>query len=348
MIAQQSKPSSVTGAMEPARPLRWLSTMVVSLLLVGCTAFSGGSPSIRAAAPSASAAPSRSPAPGPSSSVEPSAASTPVRPTPIPAEPIEATEERDGISVTLALERDRVRAGDPLRFVIRAANAGRGPAAWADGQCNLIASVRIVGPPAPPEPAGRSWSGDAEILKRTTLATDRPAGAALTLEQWERGDRSGGCDSLGGIVDEISVGGQSEFGGVWPGTTSTGAPVPGGPYIATAAFPYLGLSADTPSGGWSPDDIDPITVSVPVTVVPVVRPQVSPGEAMDAVLEDPEFAAWLPSLVRERWDGGDLRYEDGSWVFVLGFDMEAGRAEVRVDASTGIVVDRSLPDIDQT
>jgi hypothetical protein len=69
---------------------------------------------------------------------------------------------------------------------------------------------------------------------------------------------------------------------------------------------------------------------------------------MDAVLEDPEFAAWLPSLVRERWDGGDLRYEDGSWVFVLGFDMEAGRAEVRVDASTGIVVDRSLPDIDQT
>jgi hypothetical protein len=326
------------------RPTLAISLAASIVALAGC-----GFAPLATSEPSAAVmtAPASSAAPTSVASGAPSATPVPSPATPIPADPIEATVESEGISVTLALERDRIRAGDPLRFVIRAVNDGAGVAVWAGGECNLVSAVRVEGPPVPQEPMGRIWDGDADILKRISISSDRPPGAALTTEQWDRGDREGGCDSLGGIVDEIPSGGQTDTPGIWPATTSTGAPVSGGDYLATATFPFLGRRADTPAHGWSPDDITPITVSVPLVVVPVDGPSLSAGEAMDVVLADPAFAAWLATLTRERWDGSDLHYEAGQWVFVLDFDEDARRAGLRIDAAPGVVVDRTLPDIGQ-
>jgi hypothetical protein len=275
--------------------------------------------------------PSVSPTVGPSSTVEP-------EPT-IEAIPTDATAERDGMIVTLTLGAQRIVAGDALALTIRVRNDGPGVASFVGTDCQVVSAISIEGPRLPERAPGRTWDGDAGILKETTLSGDAPFGPALTRDQWEAGWLEGGCDSIGHVA-QIDAGQTVTLDGIWPTITTFGEPVRGGQYRITLPLGYLGRERNP--------DLDqvprPIEASGVVVIEPAaVPPGISPAQAIDTVLADPMFAAWLARLPLERWDGGDLRYGDGQWRFTLGFDTGEGEARVTLDAISGLVIERQLP-----
>ena len=283
------------------------------------------------ASSSPSVAPTVEPTVGPTSIVEPGPS--------IEAIPIDVTAERDGMIVTLTLGAQRIAAGDPLALTIRVRNDGPGVASFVGTDCQVVSAVSIEGPRLPERDPGRTWEGDADILKRTTLSGDAPFGPALTRAQWEAGWLEGGCDAVGHVA-QLNAGQTVTLDGIWPTLTPFGEPVRGGQYRVTLALGYLGREPDPDL-----DDVpSPIEASGVVVIEPAtVPPGISPAQAMDTVLADPTFAAWLARLPLERWDGGDLRYGDRQWRFTVGFDMGEGEARVRVDAISGLVLERQLP-----
>lgn len=273
----------------------------------------------------------------PTSSIESPGAQAPA------GQPVSATNQADGVIVTLAISADRVTAGDRIRIRISALNAGLGPVAYEAGGCGPIMGIAVSGPPLPARPVDGPPQG-----------TD--GAAVLGLAKWsalsQGGTQPDGIRSAN-LPDDTAMACTADlrYEDIAPGATFTdeaiwiarigdGAPAPAGEYRVDFGFPFAGRRSkdDVPFEG---KVVTPIPVSVPLTVEIGPKVAVDAEAAIDAAIAHPEVAAWAErSLTRERLEGATITMPDGRWRLEIKY--AGGRTEVFVDPVTGEVVETRL------
>jgi hypothetical protein len=244
--------------------------------------------------------------------------------------------ERDGVVVTLALERDPLPSGSSSRARVTVINTSTAPRRWQGGGCDLPATIEILTAAEVTPAEGRQWPGTAGQFKSLLRPNPGPSRVGTYLD--ERFAQPANsivlCPANLG-VNTLEPGQRVAMTGVWDGQVNGVAAV-GGAATVRATFPYLG-SAAGPGPNIDPSDLShAIVVALSVDIAPPARPLLSPGEAIDGALANAEFAAWLTAAgPMAAWEGVDMEGRDGISVVILYVHGQAGRATV--DRATGAV-----------
>jgi hypothetical protein len=255
------------------------------------------------------------------------------QPSNVPPEPSPdpVTVARDGLVVTLAVDRPTLPAAGRTWVSVSVENTSSEVRLWRGGGCNPLADITIrTATAVTPEP-GRNWDGLAATFK-DLLAQANQASDTGFFEDERFVDQVAGvvCPADLG-VNQISAGQRLEMRAAWDGEIQ-GVPAPPGPARIVASFPYLGAAG-------KPDAPEPIEATVKVAIAnPGIR-LLSRGQAIDAALGDPEFAGWLASADMTAWCGVDLQSQGRSYVVILSLNRLGATVDGRatVDRETGSV-----------
>jgi hypothetical protein len=111
-------------------------------------------------------------------------------------------------------------------------------------------------------------------------------------------------------------------------TTQSGAPNLPGDYVATFGF---ALSLDRPGA-------DPlVSVEVPIRVKDPGEPApIARDTAARLILRDERVLAWHEDVPLARWNGSELVYANGAWVYLVRFDTSR-LFVVEADGKTGVI-----------
>lgn len=256
-------------------------------------------------------------------------------PTPIPSAPFgSATVEEDGVIVTLVIDRAATFFGQRVWAEVTVENSGSDAVVWGHSStCTWPAGVWLAAGPAQ-LPYGRTdWPGDHGVLKNVSVLRTDAIGFGFVPEEVVDFEGNWGC--TGDLVmDELAPGASLSHRFAWDTVGVGGMPAPGGIYIAESTFMYFGR------GDVSPDvlhDEFEVTARVALDVEGLAVDFLSPGEAMDLLLEDPAFTRQLAAVPRERWTGSDFRWEDETWVLELRLRNPDEALVATVDAVSGEV-----------
>lgn len=269
---------------------------------------------------------------------------------PVPPEgplALSASAERDGVRITITLDRDPVPAGEPTWVTTELTNIGADDLIYAGDGCGPRIHVGGSMPDIGWRP-GLEWPGKAGDYKEWGIdrrdLTDGvihigfvPAGFV------EQGLEAGeyGCADLMN-VKRLAPGATAKNRERWSGLTMrTYAPPPTGLVTIQGTFHFYWREAE--------GERDPpraferrITVDLDAWVIGVEEPPiVHPAEAIDIALADPEFSAWL--LRRPFRNGADfvVKYDSRARTWHVGllsyYPRERTRAAV-IDAVTGELI----------
>jgi hypothetical protein len=227
----------------------------------------------------------------------------------VDAPPDTITASQDGITVTIALDRSVVEPGQSVLMTATVRNDRLIPTIVGFSDCGAPAT--ISGDVAVPwDPVGKTWDGLAGEFKR--FATEQGlAGGGVPADQpvtiYARGDP---CE-VGNEEIRLGPGASTTSIVTWTAQVVEDVPALPGDVPITVGVVY-----DRP-------DPPPAPVCNPLCglrTIPwkslaangVIRvaggaPRIlTAGEAVDALLADERFAAWLPSLPSATWSGANL------------------------------------------
>lgn len=299
------------------------------ILLVGC----GGGPTI-VDEPAGSVAPSPAPttianagatAPAPSGSPRSTPAPTPGPSEPEESLPMRASVERDGVRITINLWGDRLRAGQREVLTTTIKNTGHDTLRWMVDGCGVDVGIAVALPEARLRPGTRTvepllkayahWLRDEVRLEQPIRLRFEP-GTLLGLVDV-------GCADLG-IGRSLKPGASLSEDLVWDGQAAGQlGPPPNGPAVITATFDYWWR------GGIRDGDVareKPIVVRLESRVVGGPgQAFLSPGEAIDAALADPEFGAWVTTQILSG-SSGFVRYDPTANVWIVGLVHQQDKA----------------------
>lgn len=263
----------------------------------------------------------------------PAPSSAPGTAEPVPAR---AVVERDGVRVTLTIDRQRVEVGGRVNARVEVVNFQPGIVFWQGGGCDLKGAFHLTGPDQGPEARGRAWPGDLGILKSVSLFGG--LGGFVPPEALVQGRPMLSCPA-DLRVNELASAETVSAEAIWTTSHVNGLPAVPGPYVVSVSFPFLARQNAGPFPGDPLADRRPIDVQLPFVVEgsPVVA--ISQGQAIDAALGHGPFAAWLTDVPRARWNEGRMDYANGAWVFTLRVGGPEERAIVTIDATSGAVRD---------
>jgi hypothetical protein len=240
--------------------------------------------------------------------------------------PPPVTVARDGLLVTLTVERASLPAAARTWVPVTVDNTSNEVRMWQGGGCNFLADVRIETATAvTPEP-GRVWKGLAgrfkQLIGPPTQASNR---GSFIDERFV--DQSGVACTADLRVNEISAGQRLQMKAAWDGEIE-GVVAPPGPARIVASFPYLGLAG-------KPDAPQPIEATIGVDVVDQGVRLLSSGQAIDAALGNRDFADFLAAAGMPDWSGVDIESHGHTYIVVLSLATIEGRATV--DRQSGAV-----------
>jgi hypothetical protein len=264
----------------------------------------------------------------------------PSEPLPVLAEPLVGSVERDGIRVTVAIERSPMLAAAQTWADVEVRNVGAEDLLYAD-PCVLVGASGTVD--GATWRFGRAWDGQAAALKswamdRLHLADERVhiafapdwvVDGGLAMEEV-------GCDAM--LVVKRLAPGQAVTGrAMWNGLTfASYAPPPDGSIVLRGEFSFFWRASE---GQNPPDGAHErrIPIEVAADIVGLADPpRVHPGEAIDIALADPGFGALLRrDPVTE--GGWYLRYiiDDRAWHVARRPDVRPPDTIGVIDAFTG-------------
>lgn len=270
--------------------------------------------------------------------------------SPSPRPLLPSVVEADGIRLSLALDRDTTRHLERVTATVTIENIGSGSVFWGhSGTCVFPAAIAIH--PGRPERLrfGRmDWEGEIGILKSVTVDR-RLSTEDQTLGFWPEGwlDFEGnmGCTS-DLVTSELRAGEVLVQRLEWDAYGYYGMPATPGTYSLEAAFDFMSRGA--PPTGEEPIDAFVVRAGGTLTVEGEDVGYLHPGEAMDALLEDPGYLGLLADAPRSLWVESSLEFVDDRWEAVLWLSasdtsVDPVRALVGVvDARTGEVLDAAF------
>jgi hypothetical protein len=235
-----------------------------------------------------------------------------------------AVAERDGIRVSLTLDRAALPAGDRTLAVVTVENTTPERRLYQGGGCDFLASIDIATAAEVQPAVGQRWPGTAGRFKDLLNPTPGPSSQGMFVdERFVEPTRIVCTADLG--VNELSAGQRLEMRAIWNGEVNGVVAAPG-PARVTASFPYLGQPAGPDPFANAPQ---PIQAVIDVDVVDTGVRLLSPGQAIDAALGNAEFGAWLARAgAIERWRGVELEGSGHTLAVILIVGDQEGRASV--------------------
>lgn len=292
-------------------------------------------------APSASSTPSASPV-AHSSNDPVTPEPTPVAPPPDDPPPFAAIE-RDGVRLTLQLERNPMPSGEETWVRTVLTNDSNRVLHWGSGGCEVPVWVRGTMPNARWRPGERPASNQLDLFKHLALdgiTADQPEFMGFmpeSVEKWGLEVEDFGCgDSF--VGHDLPAGASLVERHRWDGTVMFAhSPMSAGRLELHATFDMWWRGADTPEHRGQP-----LVLPLDAWVTGVADPpRLDPAEAIDAAVADPVFGPWLEAR-------GDLRnakrpfvrYDAARHLWRVGLKTyNPTRTRVcNVDADTGEVV----------
>jgi hypothetical protein len=236
------------------------------------------------------------------------------------------TAARDGLLVTLAVERASLPAAARTWVSVSVINTSNEVRMWQGGGCNFLADIRIETATAVTPELGRVWKGLPGRFKQLVGPPTQASNRGSFIDE-RFVDQSGVACPADLRVNVISAGQRLQMKAAWDGEIE-GVVAPSGPARIVASFPYLG-----PAG--KPDAPQPIEATMGVDVIDQGVRLLSPGEAIDAALGNRDFADFLAAAGMPDWSGVDIESHGHAYVVVLSLATIEGRATV--DRQTGAV-----------
>jgi hypothetical protein len=216
----------------------------------------------------------------------------------------------DGFTLTVTVDRTTVEPGGDVTFNATFQNGTAEPTEylvpWCGGAASITMSVAL-----PLEPEGKTWDGIAQVFKNYALNEGFgpggvPAQAPVTVEL-----RANPC--VEGQIEATLGQGQSVTGTmVWPVEIVAGVPALAGNVPFKVSVGYDRQDAATSSSAVAGTralinrSYKQLSVEGSVEVVGIGPRIVTAGEAVDALLEDQGFAAWLVAQPRPTWSNANL------------------------------------------
>lgn len=315
-------------------------------LLAGCAAPGPGASTSPEAAPTvASTALVAEPTPAPASTPLQTASPAPTatQPAPfvfVPSGPpptdlaLTATTERDGVRVTVVLERAPLEVGLPSKVTVTIRNVGTRAVRWlTDGCGSPVHAYALL--------VGDNWIGGAAqtgIRAEFKVFALEPFGhsgrSPLTVGFEDLDSRipdGAGCADIG-MGFELAAGKSLARHLEWTGGTVI---APDGPIQIVASFPFNGHVGEDVD-----ERYEPIAVHLASWLVSGYEPPfMPPGPAIDAALADPTFSTWLEEAPSSTWTNTHRGFSPDRWTIGLFRDPADGfYGEVTLDAKTGAVV----------
>jgi hypothetical protein len=216
----------------------------------------------------------------------------------------------DRLSMTASFEPAEVTPGGSFQVHLVVRNISSEPVVLAEacGTPHMVAKV-----PVPVEPVGRHWDGIAGAFKTYALAQglgpiDRPEASS------SRVDVIATCDGSGSGT--LAPGSSTSASFTWKADLARMMPVPAGDILITitvdripAGEPATDPPTDPPSrpphqvgsSGGGLVFYEELSVDGVVRIVGESPPFVSAGQALDKILADHKFAAWLAKQPKKTW-----------------------------------------------
>ena len=205
------------------------------------------------------------------------------------------TAERDGVRVTMSLDRRRLRAGEPAWLTTEVRNVGAGDIVWAHDGCGLTASVRAALEGIRWRP-GITHQGKAARFKRFALGRQEIEDGTIELsfvpEPFVGIGRYGCADVR--VEERIKPGRAIRQRAQWDGFAGLGlGPPPAGRVRLVGSFgSYWRARAGEPAR--ITDQV--IEVPLEVSLASARDPNaLDPPEVVDAALTSAPFRAWVES-----------------------------------------------------
>jgi hypothetical protein len=209
---------------------------------------------------------------------------------------------RDGVRVTLTLERTPLPSTQRTRAIVVVDNLSPDVRRWQGGGCNFLATVTIhTAVDVHPDP-GVTWPGAAGKFKRWASPGSDPSDDAPFVDERFADDPEKLVCPANLAINHLQPGQRLEMRVVWNGEVASVA-APAGPATVLAEFPYLG---DVPEGVDPIEGSRPITASIDTTVVGAGVAFLSADQIIDAALADSRFAAWVDLAAPSKWQGVDF------------------------------------------
>jgi hypothetical protein len=269
----------------------------ISIALIAIIAIACGVP-VGSAALFASVVDSGGPTPSglPTPSAEPSPPAPSTLRSPSPTAPPDlarvAVEERDGIRVQIELQRNPLPAGEPSWVKLRVTNEGGTDVTWFHDGCAEPVSVDAVSEVA--WPMGEEHQEQAAMFKTYSLgghmaAAPDPHGWLAFVRKERLHAGPSGCADIG-ISETIEPGETLRSTRWWSGFTALNRALPpAGPAKIRGFAAYYWR-------GEQPSDITNQAIELELDawiVSEAAADRLSPAQAIDAALTDPDFAAYV-------------------------------------------------------
>jgi hypothetical protein len=242
------------------------------------------------------------------------------------ASPQPVTAARDGLLVTLAVDRAILPAAGRTWVSVSVVNSSTEVRLWRGGGCNPLADVSISTATGVTPEHGRNLSGPAGTFKELAAPPVPESNVGWFVEE-SFVDKANFPCLTNLAINQISAGQRLEMRAAWDGEIQD-AVAPPGPARIVASFPYLGRAG-------KPDSPEPIEAMTTVDVMDQGVRLLSRGQAADAALSNPDFDAWVTSNNIAAWSGVEVESHAHAYVFVVKLATREGRATV--DRQTGAV-----------
>ena len=230
--------------------------------------------------------------------------------------------QQDGLSVSVHLDRDVVEPGGEITATVSVRNDRPDPAVLIPGLCGAVASVHGE-VPIPWEPTGRDWDGIAGEFKRFVLTEGMQPGI-VSASLPERVDAfTAPCEELDPFAQLTLGPGETETSVVtWSaalakGRLESGVPAQPGeiPYLVDVAYdpeppptPDCHPMCASHVGGMS----KVFTLDGAIEVKGPAPAVVTAGQAVDSLLGDAGFVAWLAKQPRSTWSVTNVFLQNGN------------------------------------
>jgi len=223
---------------------------------------------------------------------------------PSPSAGITFNAENDGLELVASFDRLVVEAGGDVTVQLSLRNTRAEDVVFSE-PCHPGAMTVDV--PNPIEPIGRDRDGIAGGFKRSTLeqSTGSPVESSIR-EPLQTTAKSSPCHAPtqgepGFETQTIPAGETYETTLTW--SAELVKDLPAGP----GEMPFsIEVRHDIEAVGGGMFKAETLAVDGEIAVLPGGPKAVSAGEALDAVLGDPEFAAWLSNQRQDSWENANL------------------------------------------
>jgi hypothetical protein len=211
------------------------------------------------------------------------------------------------LSISVRLDKSEVAPGEDVNLDVTIQNARVEPAALSVDACGVPATMYAL-VAIPVDPAGREWDGIAGEFKRFVVAKGFRDGGNSATEPRKLYAQSAAACREGETEMVVPPGESIGVALVWTAELAADVAALPGPvtfevtigHDPTGSPPTYPPDYDGPLGSWV-TQYKTLTVDGTINVIGAASPVVTMGQALDAVLGDEQFAAWLAGEPSSTW-----------------------------------------------